>query len=58
LSSAQPGEYAQRVSIVQRTQAAHAIANWPLRRNCVAQSCVVLKALKQLGQFYGCQLSD
>ena len=36
LSSAQPGEYAQRVSIIRRAQAGQAIAYELLRRNFVA----------------------
>jgi hypothetical protein len=55
--SAQPGEYAQGVSIIQRAQAGQAIANQLLRHNFVAQGCVVLQAIEQRCQFCGCQVA-
>ena len=55
--SAQPGEYAQRVSIVRRAQTGQTIANQLLHPNFVAQCRVVLQALEQRGQFCGCQVA-
>jgi hypothetical protein len=57
LGSAQLGEYAQGVSIIQRAQAGQAITNQLLRGNFVAQGCVVLQAIEQRCQFCGCQVA-
>ena len=57
LGSAQPREYAQRVTIIKRAQAGQAIANQLLCRNFVAQGGVVLQTLEQRCQFCRCQVT-